>query len=694
MAKQMDSNDSRVLGLMFFLLLVMPPPLVSAGSFWPNALSWRNLNHHLGQEWEGFSQRARYHRSEEESYRFCDGKFDLYFLLDTSDNMKGSWEEMYKPLEEMVKKYTNRQLRMSFISSDGQVLMNPTADRKAIQDGISRIQNIVPSGKINMENGFKKINELIQPVYKRDNKAASLIISMVGGMMPEETLHGTRRETNKARNMGAKVYSVGLQDYSRRQLTHLVDGEYQIYGRNNYNTIDDFVKSLVENSCLDVMGEDTYFVCVGENYNLGFFSPVLKEQNLKDYICRYKLDNSTVYTLKAINMTKLKLICQGHIFEKAQQVVVVDYSLDNGLTFQEKKRLKMTSRKCVNHPTKNQQVSNPTSYQANCPYNTQASNPTTYQTTCPYNPHNYNPTTYQATCPYNPTTCQATCPYKPTTYQATFPDNPQAFNPTTCQATCPYNPTTCQATCPYNPTTYQATFPDNPQAFNPTTCQVTYPDNTQVSQPVQPPALHSSPRPPPPIKTHLYLVVFIPAMFVFPLLFCCIWRLCHKKTVKEPPPVLKPEKEPCPMQICPRVIVPCCGCQVHQMRMIEDKLGFLCDFVQNYNHVPLMCCQCWDKGRCIDVTVVNPHCTPMSYGPMTCLGPSQDYFPLNSCCSWYQHSPQICSQLPSRMYPLNSLRSWCQQHSQICSQLPSRMLPLIPPTARALCRTTLSLPPP
>lgn len=100
------------------------------------------------------------------------------------------------------------------------------------------------------------------------------------------------------------------------------------------------------------------------------------------------------------------------------------------------------------------------------------------------------------------------------------------------------------------------------------------------------------------------------------------------------------------------------------------------------------------QGRCIDVTLVNPHCIQMFYGPMTYLGPSQDYFPLNSCCSWYQHYPQICSQLPSRRYPLNSFCSWCQHHSQICSQLPSRMLPLIPPTARALCRTTLSLPSP
>lgn len=83
MAMKMESDDPRVLGPMLFLLLVMPPPLLSAGSFWPSVLGWRNLKHRLGQEWGGFSQRARYHRSEEDLSRYCDGKFDLYILVDT-----------------------------------------------------------------------------------------------------------------------------------------------------------------------------------------------------------------------------------------------------------------------------------------------------------------------------------------------------------------------------------------------------------------------------------------------------------------------------------------------------------------------------------------------------------------------------------------------------------------------------------
>nr|KAF6277385.1 hypothetical protein mMyoMyo1_010254 [Myotis myotis] len=106
---------------------------------------------------------------------------------------------------------------------------------------------------------------------------------------------------------------------------------------------------------------------------------------------------------------------------------------------------------------------------------------------------------------------------------------------------------------------------------------------------------------------------------MFPLLFCCIWMLRFKKTIKEPPPVQKPEKvllplpnppapptgtesqeeqegepETCPIQTCPTVTVPC-GCQEDSMQRIEDKLDILCDFVQNYNQVPLMCFQPSDK---------------------------------------------------------------------------------------------------
>nr|XP_060142484.1 anthrax toxin receptor-like [Globicephala melas] len=158
----------------------------------------------------------------------------------------------------------------------------------------------------------------------------------------------------------------------------------------------------------------------------------------------------------------------------------------------------------------------------------------------------------------------------------------------------------------------------------------------------------------------------IPSLVVIPLLLVCI--CCCKRIVKEPPPAQKPEKKPCPVQT--RVIVSCCGCQEDRMKQMEGKLDTFYDFVQLCSQLPLMWCPPRDMGRCINFTLMNPHCTQMFCGPKICLQPSQECFPLSSCCSHGQHLPPICSQ---------SL---------------SRMLPLIPRTARKLCRSTLSLPPP
>ncbi|XP_023602023.1 anthrax toxin receptor-like [Myotis lucifugus] len=537
MAKKMESDDCRVLGPMLFLLLVMPPPL-NAGSSWPRVLSWRHLNRHLGQEWEGFNQRARYHRSEKDKFRYCKGKFDLYFVVDRSDNMKNKREEIYSIVEKMVKKYTNPKLRMSFITSDGKTLMKPTSDRV----------------------GGKALLELEMV----DNQAASLVISMIGGLMVEETVFETRKEAYKARNMGAKVYSVGLEDYSRRQLKHIVEGEHQIYEKSSYNTMDSFVNSVAPTPDIE------------SHYN---------EESCG---LRVLLSARTV-SIRAIGY---------HLPSLFFRVVVVDYSLNNGVKFQDQ-TLKMTSRECAFNPpihqttsAENQQVSNLTTYQATCPCNTQASNPNICQATCPYNTQASDTTTNHTTCPKNPEASN------PTSYQATCPYNTQTSNPTTYQATCPYNtqasnPTTYQATCPYNthtsnPITYQATSPKSPQTSKPTTYQATCPYNTHTSNP------NSSPPPPPPIKpinTHLYLVLLIPAMLMFPLLFCCIWPLRFKKTVKEPPPVQKPGK---------------------------DKLDILCDFVQNYNQVPLMRCQPWNK-----VTELTLSSEGHSYRNVHCVCSSQ-----------------------------------------------------------------------
>ncbi|XP_059756498.1 anthrax toxin receptor-like [Balaenoptera ricei] len=91
--------------------------------------------------------------------------------------------------------------------------------------------------------------------------------------------------------MKTKVYCLGVKDYQRDQ--------------------------LVGNSCKEVMGGDTFYACVRESYQLGFYAYGLSPDRMKDYTCRYKLDKTEVFTKPPNSVTEEKIICPGHIFLKA-----------------------------------------------------------------------------------------------------------------------------------------------------------------------------------------------------------------------------------------------------------------------------------------------------------------------------------------------------------------------------------------
>ena len=79
-------------GPRLFLLLLLPPPLLSAGSLqhsvldWRNFhhldLGWRNIHHYLSPDWRSFHRSASQQRNKEDKLSDCDGDFDVYFVLD------------------------------------------------------------------------------------------------------------------------------------------------------------------------------------------------------------------------------------------------------------------------------------------------------------------------------------------------------------------------------------------------------------------------------------------------------------------------------------------------------------------------------------------------------------------------------------------------------------------------------------
>ncbi|XP_044896199.1 anthrax toxin receptor-like isoform X4 [Felis catus] len=309
--KKMGSSSLWVpgpaLSLLLLLFLLLPPPLLSTGSFL----------HHL-PAWTPFHQGTRHYRSKIEKPKTCEGAFDLYLIVDTSDNANSIWKDIYKFVDDLVKRFPNSKMRMSLItySTQSYTIMNLTSDRSKIHNSLEKIQNIVPTGAANMHEGFKKANEQIEKAIYGGNNAPSLIIGLTAGPLTPRTFEETKSEAEKARERGAKVYSVGVKDYKNDQLKDIVERNDQFYGVNSgFESLEDIVNMLVVNSCHEIMAGESYFVCVGDK------KPLLKDDE--------------------------SLACPGHVFKEPGQVVIVQYSLNNGVTFIEES-MKVTSLNCGN----------------------------------------------------------------------------------------------------------------------------------------------------------------------------------------------------------------------------------------------------------------------------------------------------------------------------------------------------------
>ncbi|XP_070637914.1 anthrax toxin receptor-like [Bos indicus] len=334
----MGNAGPGVLGSMLFLMLGLQPLPLSRG---------RSLHHPPNSR--SFHPGSRHHGSTWEKLKSCEGAFDLYFIVDASQKAKDIWEDICQLVDEITTKYTNPDLRMSFItySTQGRIVMKLTSDRTKIRDGLKRLQDIVPTGATNMQEGLKEANKQIQQATSGDRNTSSLIITLTAGPLLPRTLQDTKKEAQQARDMGAKVYCVGVKDYERDQLNDIVERKDQMYGTEEFNSAETFVTSLVKNSCMEAMAGDTHFVCLGVAYDVTFFASGLDEKRKDEIVCRYQLGSGKVFDEKPISMNQGKLICPGHIFDKAGQEVFIDYSLNNGVSFIGED-LKIVSKDCVN----------------------------------------------------------------------------------------------------------------------------------------------------------------------------------------------------------------------------------------------------------------------------------------------------------------------------------------------------------
>ncbi|XP_044092763.1 anthrax toxin receptor-like [Neovison vison] len=358
---------SRSLGLpgpALFLLLVLPPPLLRAGSFLHTIKAPRDMNepgqsrksqHHNprphGKVLQPNSGPSRYlPETRIDESKKCQSNFDLYFILDKSGSVNNNWMDIYDMVEDLVNKFDNPNQRMSFItySTEGHTLMKLTSDRNEIRDSLAELQNIVPSGATHMQEGFKMANEQIEQENTKGKKIPIVIISLTDGTLLPQPFEDTKFEAEESRRLGATVYSIGVKDYRKDQLLEIADSPDHVFSVDNgFKELRNIVGKLAAKSCIDITKVEPSSFCAGENYELMITGTGFNNAKKKDeVICKFIFSENKSFSKKATTVEENTVICPGVKIDNPDQVVFVEVSLNNGINFIST-GANITSKNCV-----------------------------------------------------------------------------------------------------------------------------------------------------------------------------------------------------------------------------------------------------------------------------------------------------------------------------------------------------------
>nr|XP_012328060.1 anthrax toxin receptor-like [Aotus nancymaae] len=345
--------------LLFLLLLLLPLPPLRAGSLQYHVPGWRIFNrlalgsrraHHRS----GLGRGPHWRQGQEGKGHKCKGSFDLYFILDKSGSVNNNWIDLYLWVEETVKRFQSPSIRMSFVtySTDGDTVLALTSESKRIKEGLQRLEKIVPEGHTYMQAGFRKVIRQMEMNNYGNNKVTSMIIAMTDGELVTFAFQDTLREAEKARKLGANIYTVGVADYNLDQITAIADSPDNVFAVDNgFKALKSTIDSLTSKVCIDVTSVEPPTACVGEPYEVlihgnGF-------QNIKkpnEVICRFIFTLSNVTDEQPIQINQNSMTCPGPKLEKPGEKFLIEVSLNNGVSFF-KSNVSVTGTTCVSTST-------------------------------------------------------------------------------------------------------------------------------------------------------------------------------------------------------------------------------------------------------------------------------------------------------------------------------------------------------
>ncbi|NXO97858.1 ANTR1 protein, partial [Certhia brachydactyla] len=271
-----------------------------------------------------------------------------------SGSVKNHWIEIYSFVESLAEKFISPMLRMSFIvfSSRGTTIMKLTENRqvppraflqkyplsllsKTIRRGLNILKEELPGGDTFMHEGFKRANEQIYHETYGGVRTASVIIALTDGELQDAQFYYAEQEANRARSFGAIVYCVGVKDFNETQLSTIADSIDHVFPvKGGFYALRGTIDSILKKSCIEILAAEPSSVCAGESFQVvvrgnGFYHA----RNIDQVLCSFKLNDSLTINEKPTFVHDTYLLCPAPVIEDAGQVVFLQVSMNNGLTF-------------------------------------------------------------------------------------------------------------------------------------------------------------------------------------------------------------------------------------------------------------------------------------------------------------------------------------------------------------------------
>uniref|UniRef100_A0A8C8RJQ3 Anthrax toxin receptor n=1 Tax=Pelusios castaneus TaxID=367368 RepID=A0A8C8RJQ3_9SAUR len=277
----------------------------------------------------------------------CHGAFDLYFVLDKSGSVAQNWVEIYDFVKQLTERFVSPRMRLSFIvfSTQAQTIMPLTGDRNLIMKGLQDLRVVKPAGDTYMHEGLKLANQQIEG--EGNSKFSSIIIALTDGKLDGQIPLYAEKEAKRARDLGARVYCVGVLDFKQEQLEKIADTKEQVFPvTGGFQALKGIINSILKQSCTEILYLEPSSVCVGEEFHVVLRGSGFTLGRTQDSVtCTYHVNGTTINE-KPVRVESNFMLCPAPVLHKDGQTLEVLVSLNKGQSFISSS-LTITASECV-----------------------------------------------------------------------------------------------------------------------------------------------------------------------------------------------------------------------------------------------------------------------------------------------------------------------------------------------------------